>query len=166
MSAWADYTMATSEEVDHTAVDGSDKELPAQEDAGGEQPYSTPDRRHVDALLDISEEDFLKDLEPYEYHCYSGWEEAVSEWISSLLPAFIWWCSMLPLSRLYQLHMLILSRLSVLCHSLESVVKWFNLHFKWNIDCMILFLINYTTTSSHLYGILCDIGTNISLLSF
>lgn len=70
--------MATLEEEDHTAVNGSDK-LPTHEDAVGEQPYQTPDRRHVDALLDISEEDFLKELEPYEYHCYSGWEEAVSK---------------------------------------------------------------------------------------
>ncbi|XP_070823247.1 uncharacterized protein C16orf46 homolog [Chaetodon trifascialis] len=72
--------MATVEEVDNTAVNGPDRELPAQEDAVGEQPYKTPDRRHVDALLDISEEDFLKDLEPYEYHGYSGWEEAVQGW--------------------------------------------------------------------------------------
>lgn len=69
--------MATLNEVDHTAA--PDKEPPAQEDAAGEQPHQTPERRHVDALLDISEEDFLKELEPQEYHCYSGWEEAVSE---------------------------------------------------------------------------------------
>lgn len=79
--------MATLKEVDHTAV--SDKEPPAQEDAAGEQPYKTAERRHVDALLDISEEDVLKDLEPYEYHCYSGWEEAVSEWIHFLLQTFL-----------------------------------------------------------------------------
>ncbi|XP_044047129.1 uncharacterized protein C16orf46 homolog [Siniperca chuatsi] len=72
--------MATLKEVDHTAVNGSDKELPTQKDAVGEQPYKTPERRHVDALLDISEEDFLTELEPYEYHCYSGWEEAVQGW--------------------------------------------------------------------------------------
>ncbi len=81
--------MATLEKVDHTAVDGSVEELSALEDAVWEQPYKTPDRRHVDALVDISEEDFLKELEPYEYHCYSGWEEAVSKWISFSLPAFI-----------------------------------------------------------------------------
>ncbi|KAM7406215.1 hypothetical protein PAMP_000605 [Pampus punctatissimus] len=57
--------------MDHTAVNGSDEELPAQE---------TPERTHADVLLDISEEDFLKELEPHEYHCYSGWEEAVCGW--------------------------------------------------------------------------------------
>ncbi|XP_073321055.1 uncharacterized protein [Pagrus major] len=73
--------MATSEEVDHTAVNGSDQQLPAQEDAAGEQPpCKTPDRTQVDALLDISEEDFLKELEPHEYHCYSVWQEAVKGW--------------------------------------------------------------------------------------
>lgn len=77
--------MATLEEEDHTAVNESDK-LPTHEDAVGEQPDETPDRRHVDALLDISEENFLKELEPYEYHCCSGWEEAVSKWISFCKP--------------------------------------------------------------------------------
>ncbi|XP_018523496.1 uncharacterized protein si:ch73-103b9.2 [Lates calcarifer] len=72
--------MATSKEVDHTAVGESDKELPAQEDTVGERPHKAPERRHVDVLLDISEEDFLKELEPYEYHCYSGLEEAVRGW--------------------------------------------------------------------------------------
>ncbi|XP_067447155.1 uncharacterized protein si:ch73-103b9.2 [Thunnus thynnus] len=67
--------MATLEEMDHTAVNGSDKE-----DATGEQPYKTAERTHVDALLDISEENFLTELEPHEYHCYSGWEEAVRGW--------------------------------------------------------------------------------------
>nr|XP_046241293.1 uncharacterized protein si:ch73-103b9.2 [Scatophagus argus] len=67
--------MATSEEVDLKAVNGSGK-FPAQEDVAEE----LPDRKHVDALLDLSEEDFLKELEPYEYRCYSGWEEAVHGW--------------------------------------------------------------------------------------
>lgn len=58
-------------------MSGSDEELPVQEDETGKQLYKT-ERAHVDALLDISEEDFLKELEPYEYHCYPGWEEAVS----------------------------------------------------------------------------------------
>ncbi|XP_059213078.1 uncharacterized protein LOC131991624 [Centropristis striata] len=69
--------MATLKKVDHTAVNGSDKELPAQEEAVSEQ---TPERRHADALLDISEEDLMQELEPHEYHCYSGWEEAVHGW--------------------------------------------------------------------------------------
>lgn len=81
--------MATLEEMDHTAVNGSDKGFPEQEDTAGEQPYNTPERAHVDVLLDISEEDFLKELEPHEYHCYSGWEEAVSEVVSAYcLPLF------------------------------------------------------------------------------
>lgn len=71
--------MAAVEEADHTAVNGSVPELSAQGDAAEDQPYQTPDRRHVDALLAFSEEDFLKELEPFEYHCYSGLEEAVSE---------------------------------------------------------------------------------------
>lgn len=80
--------MATLKEMDPTAVNGSEEELAAQEDTAGEQPYKTPERTHVDALLDISEDDFLKELEPHEYHCYSGWEEAVSEAISVYLPFF------------------------------------------------------------------------------
>ncbi|KAK2920271.1 uncharacterized protein si:ch73-103b9.2 [Channa argus] len=73
--------MASFKEVSPTAEKRSDRELPTQEDAAVEQPYySAAERRHVDALLDISEEDFLKELEPHEYHCYSGWEEAVRGW--------------------------------------------------------------------------------------
>ncbi|XP_040896790.1 uncharacterized protein si:ch73-103b9.2 [Toxotes jaculatrix] len=67
--------MATSKAEDHTAAGGSDKELPAQEEKD-----KSSERRLVDVLLDISEEDFLKELEPYEYHCYSGLEEAVRGW--------------------------------------------------------------------------------------
>lgn len=63
---------------DDTSGSGSD-EPPSCEDAG----WETPDRRHVDALLDISDEDFLKDLEPFEYHCYPAREEAVSKLLSS-----------------------------------------------------------------------------------
>lgn len=59
-------------------MNGSDRESSTQEDTAGEQRDRTADRRHVEALLDISEEDFLKELEPYEDHCYSGWDEAVS----------------------------------------------------------------------------------------
>ncbi|XP_034724637.1 uncharacterized protein si:ch73-103b9.2 isoform X2 [Etheostoma cragini] len=69
--------MATLKEVDHTTVNETDSSLPTQEDAVGDQ---TKERRHVESLLDISEEDFLKEQEPYEYHCYSGWEEAVHGW--------------------------------------------------------------------------------------
>ncbi|XP_049421648.1 uncharacterized protein C16orf46 homolog [Epinephelus fuscoguttatus] len=69
--------METLKEVDHRAASGSEDEFPSQEDAVEEQ---TSERRLVDALLDISEEDFMRELEPYEYHCYSGWEEAVHGW--------------------------------------------------------------------------------------
>ncbi|XP_029983825.1 uncharacterized protein C16orf46 homolog [Sphaeramia orbicularis] len=73
--------MAPVKEVDHSAVQGTQGELPAEEGSGSEQPDRTPPgRRHVEALLDISEEGFLEILEPYEYHCYSGWEEAVQGW--------------------------------------------------------------------------------------
>uniref|UniRef100_H3C660 Uncharacterized protein n=1 Tax=Tetraodon nigroviridis TaxID=99883 RepID=H3C660_TETNG len=42
--------------------------------------YLTLCRKHVDALLDISEEELLKELEPQEDHCYGGWDEAVRGW--------------------------------------------------------------------------------------
>lgn len=57
------------------AVNGSDTE----DAAGAPLSCRAPERTHVDALLDISEEEFLKELEPHQYHCYSGLEEAVSE---------------------------------------------------------------------------------------
>ncbi|KAK5873876.1 hypothetical protein PBY51_018878 [Eleginops maclovinus] len=69
--------MSTIKEVDTTSVNGSDKDLSTQGEAVGEQ---TPERRHADALLDLSEEFFMNELEPHEYHCYSGWEEAVHGW--------------------------------------------------------------------------------------
>ncbi|XP_074470037.1 uncharacterized protein C16orf46 homolog [Sebastes fasciatus] len=69
--------MATLKEVDHITACRSDQEEAAAAAAVGEQ---TPERRCVNALLDISEEDFMKELEPYEYHCYPGWEEAVHGW--------------------------------------------------------------------------------------
>ncbi|KAG7482848.1 hypothetical protein JOB18_032202 [Solea senegalensis] len=40
----------------------------------------TPERRLTDVLLDISEETFVKELEPPDYHRYSGLEEAVCGW--------------------------------------------------------------------------------------
>lgn len=98
----AHYIMATLKEVDHTAVDGSDKKLPTQEETG-----ERTERRHVDVLLDMSEEDFMKELEPHQYHCYSGWEEAVSEYIFSYSKTVKY--------RLYQQGMWI----SVFYHSLE-----------------------------------------------
>lgn len=67
--------MATAE-AGETTVRGSE-ELPAAEEVAGEQLYESPGRRHVDALLDISEE-LLRDLEPLEYCCSSSWDEAVS----------------------------------------------------------------------------------------
>lgn len=44
-----------------------------------EQLQGTLHRRHVEALLDVSDEDFWKDLEPCDSHSHSGWEEAVSK---------------------------------------------------------------------------------------
>ncbi|CAL9701778.1 unnamed protein product [Knipowitschia caucasica] len=38
------------------------------------------DRRHVNVLLDLSEEETKKDLQPHEYHCSPGWDEAVCGW--------------------------------------------------------------------------------------
>lgn len=69
--------MATWAPADRTATsEASTKEGPTEE-----RLLQTPDRRHVDNLLDISEEGFLKDLEPHEHHPYSGWEEAVSTYL-------------------------------------------------------------------------------------
>ncbi|XP_023187937.1 uncharacterized protein C16orf46 homolog [Xiphophorus maculatus] len=39
-----------------------------------------PERTHIDALLDISEQSFMRDLEPHKWHCYPGWEHAVHGW--------------------------------------------------------------------------------------
>lgn len=72
--------MATGES--HTAVGAEDGEAPTQEDAvWEEESCRTPERRLADVLLDISEEDSMREQEPYEYHCYPGAEEAVSEWL-------------------------------------------------------------------------------------
>lgn len=71
--------MATVKQVEDSVVQGTQEELPAEESPGREQPDRTPaHRRHVQAFLDISEEEFLEELEPYDYHCYPGLEEAVS----------------------------------------------------------------------------------------
>lgn len=65
--------MATKEEKDEPQSGSEEEEHVAPE----EQPYKD-ELVHVDALLNISQEDFLKELEPHECHCYPGWEEAVS----------------------------------------------------------------------------------------
>lgn len=70
--------MATME-VGETNMSGSEG-AQAPEEAAGEELCETPDRKHVDALLDISEEELLKDLEPWEALCSSGWDEAVSNY--------------------------------------------------------------------------------------
>lgn len=134
--------METSEEVDHTALNGSDQQRPAlRYSTVGEQPSCrTPDRRQVDALLDISEEDFLKELEPHEYHCYSVWQEAVSEWIcflfffckACLLSAFIW----------FSWSMLI----TVLCHSSNMI--FINFFFRFLCLSWIPFYIRHRLTLS------------------
>ncbi|XP_034428677.1 uncharacterized protein LOC117754097 [Hippoglossus hippoglossus] len=75
--------MATCEEADLT-VCGSNKLPSPQEEDEEEQLYRTPVRRRsispADILLDLSEEADLKELEPYQYHLYSGVEEAVCGW--------------------------------------------------------------------------------------
>ncbi|KAJ0002157.1 hypothetical protein NQD34_001953, partial [Periophthalmus magnuspinnatus] len=44
-----------------------------------ERSDMAPDRTHVNVLLELSEEEFMKDLHPPEYQCNQGWEEAVSK---------------------------------------------------------------------------------------
>lgn len=79
MSQRTNYIM-TSQERDHTAVDGADGELSAPENPAGE--HKIAERRLVESLLDTSEENFLNEKELNEFHCYSGWEDAVSDPIS------------------------------------------------------------------------------------
>ncbi|KAJ8343777.1 hypothetical protein SKAU_G00311060 [Synaphobranchus kaupii] len=43
----------------------------------------TPDRRHADALLNISEDSFAKEGDAYELSIESGWEEAIHGWVRS-----------------------------------------------------------------------------------
>ncbi|XP_029950786.1 uncharacterized protein C16orf46 homolog [Salarias fasciatus] len=69
--------MEICEEDDLTPVD---REEGDPTDSVEQQPIRTPVRTHVDVLLDISEENLLKELEPYEYHCYSSWEDSVCGW--------------------------------------------------------------------------------------
>lgn len=59
------------------------KEDPTAENEGDtveDLPFVTPERKHVDVLIDISEEELVKEQEPFEFHCHSGWEEAVRGW--------------------------------------------------------------------------------------
>lgn len=79
--------MATVETGETTA--GGSGEPPAPEGAAGEQLYESPDRKHVDALLDISEEELLKELEPPDQRCSTGWDEAVSMSGSFLVIGFL-----------------------------------------------------------------------------
>ncbi|XP_037835750.1 uncharacterized protein si:ch73-103b9.2 [Kryptolebias marmoratus] len=62
---------------DEAAENREGRELSSQENTAA--PKETP-RRHIDALLDISEENFMKELEAYEYQGYSGWEDDVWGW--------------------------------------------------------------------------------------
>lgn len=89
--------MAAIEEADQRSVSESVSE--SVSDAVGQQSYETLGRNASDALLDISIEAFLKELEPHKYHCYSGWEEAVSK--SNIFTAHLIYCLhwlMIPLS--------------------------------------------------------------------
>lgn len=47
--------------------------------ARGSGEDGASDRKHVDALLDISEEELLKELQPQRHRSYEGWDEAVSK---------------------------------------------------------------------------------------
>ncbi|XP_034044905.1 uncharacterized protein C16orf46-like [Thalassophryne amazonica] len=67
--------MDTREEKNQSAVDRADTLLSQTEDEW-EQPVT--EMRQGD--LEIGDEIFLRDQEAYEYHCYSGWEEAVRGW--------------------------------------------------------------------------------------
>lgn len=78
--------MQIQQEDDPAAEMRADGQLSSEEDKTGSQTRKMTQRKHVDALLDISEEMFLRDQEPYEYHCYSAWEDAVSFSISWYLP--------------------------------------------------------------------------------
>lgn len=69
-------SLKEEEEEDLTAVDGANRDFSEQEDTDEE----TAGRTHVDSLLDVSEESFMKEVEPHEYHCYPGWEDAVWGW--------------------------------------------------------------------------------------
>ncbi|XP_054866915.1 uncharacterized protein LOC111572296 [Amphiprion ocellaris] len=71
--------MVSVKEEDLTAVNGARRDFSTQEDTVWETNAAV-ERRIVDSLLDISEESVLKELEPHEYHCYSGWEEAACGW--------------------------------------------------------------------------------------
>lgn len=64
-----------SQQGDESAEDMEDMELSWQEDTAGSKETL---RRHVDALLDISEENSMKELEPFEHNDPPGWEHAVS----------------------------------------------------------------------------------------
>ncbi|KAM3625882.1 uncharacterized protein V6R79_019177 [Siganus canaliculatus] len=58
--------------------DGRGKPLAAVEVE--EKLYSRPERSHVETLLDLSEEETMKDLELHDYHFFSGWEEDIQGW--------------------------------------------------------------------------------------
>ncbi|CAJ1048807.1 uncharacterized protein LOC117810285 isoform X2 [Xyrichtys novacula] len=68
--------MATQKEEDSTTESSS----PTEEDTAEDLLYETPERKHAHTLIDDSEEELLKEQEPSEYHCYTGWEEAVQCW--------------------------------------------------------------------------------------
>lgn len=61
-----------------TLVEVADERSVAVEDTSWDQTCQLPDKGHVNALLDISEDTSFKDQEPYEFLCLPGWDEAVS----------------------------------------------------------------------------------------
>ncbi|XP_045070848.1 uncharacterized protein C16orf46 [Coregonus clupeaformis] len=67
-------------EWDQAPVEVAEDRSVAVEYTGWDQSCQLPNRGHVDALLDISEDTSSKEQEPFEFLCLSGWEEAIQGW--------------------------------------------------------------------------------------
>ena len=65
-------------EWDQAPVEVAEDRSVAVEYTGWDQRCQLPNRGHVDALLDISDDTSSKEQEPFEFLCLSRWEEAVS----------------------------------------------------------------------------------------
>lgn len=75
-------------EWDQAPVEVAEDRSVAVEYTGWNQSCQLPNRGHVDALLDISDDTSSKEQEPFEFLCLSGWEEAVSNTLRLL---FYFW---------------------------------------------------------------------------
>ncbi|XP_029495283.1 uncharacterized protein si:ch73-103b9.2 [Oncorhynchus nerka] len=67
-------------EWDQAPVEVAEDRSVAVEYTGWDQSRQIPNRGHVDALLDISDDTSSKEQEPFEFLCLSGWEEAIRGW--------------------------------------------------------------------------------------